>query len=217
MRDRNAIPIAQSRIAQPTMFSDNLNPQLEQMADESMVRNLAAQAVAIWPQERDLFLREPVPAAGRRVPRRRTGSDPPTRPARRRHSVDPSRRRPPVHDSVTWLDTSAAGVRPALSTIDHGASVITHNRRPERPILPPTVTSRPRPCARSAAEEDESLVVVGERYPAGAGFVAPLPDRPAEDAGRGHERMGPLLRLLEGRRVAGPGLVEQVELQGAVG
>jgi SAM-dependent methyltransferase len=47
------------------MASDNLNPQLEQMADESMVRNLAAQAVAIWPQERELFLRKPVPAAGR--------------------------------------------------------------------------------------------------------------------------------------------------------
>ena len=45
--------------------SDNLNPQLEQMADESMVRNLAAQAVAIWPQERELFLRQPVPAGGR--------------------------------------------------------------------------------------------------------------------------------------------------------
>jgi SAM-dependent methyltransferase len=47
------------------MSSDNLNPQLEQMADESMVRNLAAQAVAIWPQERELFLRRPVAAAGR--------------------------------------------------------------------------------------------------------------------------------------------------------
>lgn len=32
---------------------EDLNPQLEQMADESMVRNLAAQAVAIWPQERE--------------------------------------------------------------------------------------------------------------------------------------------------------------------
>jgi ubiquinone/menaquinone biosynthesis C-methylase UbiE len=29
----------------------DLNPQMKQMADESMVRNLAAQAVAIWPQE----------------------------------------------------------------------------------------------------------------------------------------------------------------------
>jgi hypothetical protein len=33
-------------------MSENLNPQYEQMADESMVRNLAAQAEAIWPQER---------------------------------------------------------------------------------------------------------------------------------------------------------------------
>lgn len=31
------------------------NPQSEQMAHESMVRNLAAQAEAIWPQERALF------------------------------------------------------------------------------------------------------------------------------------------------------------------
>jgi ubiquinone/menaquinone biosynthesis C-methylase UbiE len=31
------------------------NPQAEQMADESMIRNLAAQANAIWPQERPLF------------------------------------------------------------------------------------------------------------------------------------------------------------------
>jgi SAM-dependent methyltransferase len=46
-------------------MSDNLNPQLEQMADESMVRNLAAQAIAIWPQERELFLRQPAPARGR--------------------------------------------------------------------------------------------------------------------------------------------------------
>jgi ubiquinone/menaquinone biosynthesis C-methylase UbiE len=45
--------------------SENLNPQFEQMADESMVRNLAAQALAIWPQERELFLRESPPAQGR--------------------------------------------------------------------------------------------------------------------------------------------------------
>ena len=31
------------------------NPQAEQMADESMLRTLAAQAEAIWPQERQLF------------------------------------------------------------------------------------------------------------------------------------------------------------------
>jgi ubiquinone/menaquinone biosynthesis C-methylase UbiE len=35
----------------------DLNPQREQMADESMVRNLAAQAVAIWPQETPLLRR----------------------------------------------------------------------------------------------------------------------------------------------------------------
>lgn len=33
------------------------NPQAEQMADESMIRNLAAQADAIWPQEESLFAR----------------------------------------------------------------------------------------------------------------------------------------------------------------
>ena len=43
----------------------DLNPQAKQMADESMVRNLAAQAVAIWPQERELFLREPLGAGAR--------------------------------------------------------------------------------------------------------------------------------------------------------
>src|SRR5882672_5854042 len=33
------------------------NPQAKQMADESMVRNLAAQAQAIWPQEVELIRR----------------------------------------------------------------------------------------------------------------------------------------------------------------
>lgn len=36
-------------------MTENLNPQARQMADESMVRNLAAQAEAIWPQEAPLF------------------------------------------------------------------------------------------------------------------------------------------------------------------
>src|SRR5262249_51080207 len=36
-------------------MTDNLNPQAREMADESMVRNLAAQADAIWPQEQRLF------------------------------------------------------------------------------------------------------------------------------------------------------------------
>ena len=35
----------------------DLNPQREQMADESMVRNLAFQIEAIWPQEAPLFAR----------------------------------------------------------------------------------------------------------------------------------------------------------------
>lgn len=41
---------------------DELNPQAREMADESMVRNLAAQAEAIWPQERLLFDRYRLPA-----------------------------------------------------------------------------------------------------------------------------------------------------------
>ncbi len=40
----------------------DLNPQAEQMADESMVRGLAAQAVAIWPQESTLIDAYDLPA-----------------------------------------------------------------------------------------------------------------------------------------------------------
>jgi SAM-dependent methyltransferase len=40
---------------------DKLNPQAREMADESMVRNLAAQADAIWPQEQALFARYHLP------------------------------------------------------------------------------------------------------------------------------------------------------------
>jgi len=40
----------------------DLNPQAKQMADESMVRNLAAQARAIWPQEMPLLRRYALPA-----------------------------------------------------------------------------------------------------------------------------------------------------------
>ena len=36
-------------------MSRNHNPQAEQMGDESMARNLAHQAEAIWPQEQRLF------------------------------------------------------------------------------------------------------------------------------------------------------------------
>ena len=43
-------------------MTDNLNPQAKEMADESMVRNLAAQADAIWPQEKPLFDRYRLPA-----------------------------------------------------------------------------------------------------------------------------------------------------------
>jgi ubiquinone/menaquinone biosynthesis C-methylase UbiE len=39
----------------------DLNPQAKQMADESMVRNLAAQALAIWPQEVELIRRYALP------------------------------------------------------------------------------------------------------------------------------------------------------------
>ncbi|HKA89284.1 MAG TPA: methyltransferase domain-containing protein [Haliangiales bacterium] len=42
-------------------MDENLNPQGQQMADESMVRNLAAQAEAIWPQELSLFRRYRLP------------------------------------------------------------------------------------------------------------------------------------------------------------
>jgi SAM-dependent methyltransferase len=36
------------------------SPQAKEMADESMVRNLAAQAEAIWPQEEPIFARHPI-------------------------------------------------------------------------------------------------------------------------------------------------------------
>ena len=41
------------------------NPQAKEMADESMVRNLAAQAVAIWPQEEPIVRGHALPAAPR--------------------------------------------------------------------------------------------------------------------------------------------------------
>jgi ubiquinone/menaquinone biosynthesis C-methylase UbiE len=43
----------------------DLNPQAKQMADESMVRTLDAQARAIWPQEVELFRRYRLPAEAR--------------------------------------------------------------------------------------------------------------------------------------------------------
>src|SRR5687767_12375589 len=39
------------------------SPQASQMADESMVRNLAAQAEAIWPQEEPIFARHRLDAS----------------------------------------------------------------------------------------------------------------------------------------------------------
>jgi ubiquinone/menaquinone biosynthesis C-methylase UbiE len=45
------------------MTGKNLNPQGEQMADESMIRTLAAQIEAIWPQEKWLLDRYSLPDA----------------------------------------------------------------------------------------------------------------------------------------------------------
>jgi len=47
----------------PEETMTDLNPQARQMADESMVRNLAAQARAIWPQEVELIRRYALPPA----------------------------------------------------------------------------------------------------------------------------------------------------------
>lgn len=46
-------------------MTEDLNPQARQMADESMVRNLAAQAEAIWPQESQLLRRYALPPSPR--------------------------------------------------------------------------------------------------------------------------------------------------------
>jgi len=43
----------------------DLNPQAKQMADESMIRNLDAQARAIWPQEIEFFHRYQLPSEPR--------------------------------------------------------------------------------------------------------------------------------------------------------
>lgn len=43
----------------------DLNPHAKQVADESMVRTLAAQTRAIWPQERELLWRYTIPANAR--------------------------------------------------------------------------------------------------------------------------------------------------------
>lgn len=46
-------------------LSTDVNPQAKQMADESMVRGLDAQARAIWPQEISLLRRYSIPAQAR--------------------------------------------------------------------------------------------------------------------------------------------------------
>src|SRR5215813_4475456 len=46
-------------------MANELNPQAKEMADESMVRNLAAQADAIWPQEQGFFERYQLAADAR--------------------------------------------------------------------------------------------------------------------------------------------------------
>jgi ubiquinone/menaquinone biosynthesis C-methylase UbiE len=56
-RAKAATPFAQNMI--------DLNPQAKQMADESMVRGLDAQARAIWPQEVELIRRYDLPAEAR--------------------------------------------------------------------------------------------------------------------------------------------------------
>src|SRR5437660_2602006 len=61
------IPTARhTRVTDPTRaFVTDLNPQAKQMADESMVRNLSAQAQAIWPQEVPLLRRYALPSEAR--------------------------------------------------------------------------------------------------------------------------------------------------------
>jgi ubiquinone/menaquinone biosynthesis C-methylase UbiE len=49
-----------------TAAANPSSPQAREMADESMVRNLAAQAEAIWPQEEPIFARHP-PREGAQV------------------------------------------------------------------------------------------------------------------------------------------------------
>jgi ubiquinone/menaquinone biosynthesis C-methylase UbiE len=46
-------------------MSKERNPQAQQMADESMLRGLAAQASAIWPQEEPLLVRYTLPSDAR--------------------------------------------------------------------------------------------------------------------------------------------------------
>ena len=62
----NDLRLAGARVAFFVLaMAHDRNPQAEQMADESMIRNLAAQANAIWPQEQPLFARYEIPAGSR--------------------------------------------------------------------------------------------------------------------------------------------------------
>jgi ubiquinone/menaquinone biosynthesis C-methylase UbiE len=53
--------MAPPAIGTATLNEHANNPQYEQMADESMVRNLAHQAEAIWPQESEIFRKYGLP------------------------------------------------------------------------------------------------------------------------------------------------------------
>ena len=58
---KESVPADESRNGRGRDPVIDLNPQAAQMADESMVRTLAAQARAIWPQEAPLLLRYRLP------------------------------------------------------------------------------------------------------------------------------------------------------------
>ena len=58
---KESVPADESRNGRGRDPVIDLNPQAAQMADESMVRTLAAQAQAIWPQEAPLLLRYRLP------------------------------------------------------------------------------------------------------------------------------------------------------------
>ena len=52
-------------MAEPEKPTSPARPQAREMADESMVRNLTAQAEAIWPQEEPIFRRHALPPRAR--------------------------------------------------------------------------------------------------------------------------------------------------------
>jgi ubiquinone/menaquinone biosynthesis C-methylase UbiE len=61
LAERKGVAVASSEICLENFLTD-LNPHGKQMADESMVRTLDAQARAIWPQEEPLLRRYSIPA-----------------------------------------------------------------------------------------------------------------------------------------------------------